>query len=222
MTLDAISKRYYATGEQVTALHPISLEIGEGEFVAIVGPSGSGKSTLLSILGAMNSPSSGRLVVDDIDVYSLNDERRADFRREYVGFVFQHLQLIPYLSAEENVMLPLAVVGFRKKIQSDMAGRALGAVGLADKASRLPNELSGGEQQRVAIARAIVNSPPILLTDEATGNLDTRTGESVMSTFAGLSEQGLTIVMVTHNRDNCRYATRVLELEDGRLKGAVA
>ncbi|HHY35836.1 MAG TPA: ABC transporter ATP-binding protein [Firmicutes bacterium] len=215
--LDNISKKYRAGDEEVTALHPTSLRIAEGDFVAVVGPSGSGKSTLLSILGAMNSPSGGRLIVDDIDVYSLSDESRADFRREYVGFVFQHLQLIPYLTARENVMLPLAITGLGRKEQLGMADRALESVGLKGKESRLPNELSGGEQQRVAIARAIVNNPPILLADEPTGNLDTRTGESIMATFSKLRNEGRTIVMVTHNPDNCRWATRVLEMVDGRL-----
>lgn len=217
IVLEGVTKRYRAAGEEVVALHPVNLSIGQGEFAAVVGPSGSGKSTLLSILGAMNTPTAGRLVVDGIDVYALDEERRADFRREYVGFVFQQLQLIPYLSALENVMLPLVVTGLGKKVQGEMAGQALESVGLGGKALRLPNELSGGEQQRVAIARAIVNEPPVLLADEATGNLDSRTGENVMSVFEDLNSKGLTIVIVTHNQDNCRYAGRILDMADGRL-----
>ena len=217
ISLEGVTKSYQSKGESVTALHPTDLSIGDREFVTVLGPSGSGKSTLLSILGAMNSPTAGRLVVDGIDVYSLPEERRADFRREYVGFVFQQLQLIPYLSARQNVMLPLVVTGMTRKEQVRLADAALGSVGLAGKESRLPTELSGGEQQRVAIARAIVNDPPVVLLDEATGNLDSRTGESIMDLLAGLRDMGHTLILVTHNPKNCRYSDRVLEMSDGRV-----
>ena len=217
ISLEGVTKSYQSKGESVTALHPTDLSIGDREFVTVLGPSGSGKSTLLSILGAMNSPTAGRLVVDGIDVYSLPEERRADFRREYVGFVFQQLQLIPYLSARQNVMLPLVVTGMTRKGQVRLADTALGSVGLRGKESRLPSELSGGEQQRVAIARAIVNDPPVVLLDEATGNLDSRTGESIMDLLAGLRDMGHTLILVTHNPKNCRYSDRVLEMSDGRV-----
>ncbi len=215
--IEGITKTYHAGGDAVVALHPTDICIEDREFVAILGPSGSGKSTLLSILGAMNSPTSGRLLVDGIDVYSLSEEQRADFRREYVGFVFQQLQLIPYLSARQNVMLPLVVTGMSRREQAQLADAALYSVGLAGKERRLPNELSGGEQQRVAIARAVVNNPPVLLLDEATGNLDSQTGESIMSLLAGLRDRGHTLILVTHNPKNCRYSSRVLEMSDGKI-----
>ncbi len=218
ISVEDVQKVYMTGDEEVTALHATRLEVEEGEFVAVLGPSGSGKSTFLSILGAMNTPTGGRLVVDGIDVYALTDEQRTDFRREYVGFVFQQLQLIPYLTALQNVMLPLAVTSVGRRMQLEKARAALAMMGLEHKGNRLPNDLSGGEQQRVAIARAIVNDPPILLTDEATGNLDSLTGESVMAIFSELKRKGHTIVMVTHNPDNCRYATRVMEIVDGRVK----
>jgi putative ABC transport system ATP-binding protein len=158
--LEGVTKTYRTGDDAVVALHPTHVDIEGREFVAVLGPSGSGKSTLLSILGAMNSPISGRLLVDSIDVYSLSEERRADFRREYVGFVFQQLQLIPYLTARQNVMLPLVVTWMSRAEQARKADAALDSVGLCSKERRLPNELSGGEQQRVAITRAIVNDPP--------------------------------------------------------------
>ena len=177
--VETVSKRYGVKDAQVVALDDVSLEVGAGEYVAIMGPSGSGKTTLLSILGAMNPPSNGRLFIDGIDVYALSQERQADLRREYIGFVFQQLELIPYLTAVENVMLPLAILRDRNK-----RGRALEAlerVGLDQKkAGRLPSELSGGEQGRVAIARAIVNDPPIILADEPVGSLDTATGRQIL------------------------------------------
>jgi putative ABC transport system ATP-binding protein len=217
INLEGVTKTYLAGDDAVVALYPTDVGIGAGEFVSVLGPSGSGKSTLLSILGAMNSPTGGRLTVDGIDVYSLSEERRADFRREYVGFVFQQLQLVPYLTARQNVMLPLAVTGNPRARQAEMADSALSSVGLKGKERRLPNELSGGEQQRVAIARAIVNDPPVLLLDEATGNLDSQTGEGIMALLAGLKEKGHTLILVTHNPKNCRYSSRVLEMSDGRI-----
>ncbi len=215
VTLENASKHYGEREARVDALVEVSLEIDPGEYVAVMGPSGSGKSTLLAILGAMSPPSEGKLVVDEIDVYSLSHERQADFRREYLGFVFQQLQLIPYLSAIENVMLPLVVADVEDK--RGMAEAALERVGLGNKLNRLPSELSGGEQSRVAIARAIVNEPPIILADEPLGSLDTKTGYEVLKMFKELHEEGLTIVMVTHNPDSTRDATRIIRLLDGRI-----
>ena len=217
ISLDDVSKSYKTGDQAVTALFATDLSIGDKEFVTVLGPSGSGKSTLLSILGAMNSPTTGQLMVDGIDVYSLPEERRADFRREYIGFVFQQLQLIPYLTARQNVMLPLVVAGISRSEQALLADKALHSVGLVGKESRLPSELSGGEQQRVAIARAIVNDPPLVLLDEATGNLDSRTGESIMGLLADLRDKGHTLVLVTHNPKNCHYSDRVLEMSDGKV-----
>ncbi len=215
LELAGISKTYGEERTKVTALDEINLTIAAGEFVAIMGPSGSGKSTLLSILGAMNSPSTGHMHVDDIDVYGLSAERQADFRREYLGFVFQQLQLLPYLTAVENVMLPLVVTS--AKNLEERATAVLERVGLSGKLDRLPSELSGGEQGRVAIARAVVNEPPILLADEPTGSLDSETTDDILGLFAELHRDKQTIIMVTHNMETVRDANRLIRLKDGRV-----
>ena len=204
-------------GSEVRVLSSVSLEIGEGEFVCLMGPSGSGKSTLLTIVGAMNHPSEGRVSIDGIDVYGLSEERRADFRREYLGFVFQQHHLMPYLNTIENVMLPFAAAAGSAKQERARAMAALESVGLADKASRLPNQLSGGEQGRLAIARAIVNQAPLILADEPTGTLDTQTGSEIMQVFLSLNAAGQTIFMVTHNPENARLAHRTVTMRDGCL-----
>jgi putative ABC transport system ATP-binding protein len=198
-------------------LDGVSAEIKEGEFVCLMGPSGSGKSTLLTVVGAMNRPSSGRVVVDGIDVYGLSDERRADYRREYLGFVFQQHHLMPYLNAVENTCLPLATIDQSARQKRERALAILEKVGLSDKAYRLPNQLSGGEQGRLAIARAMVNEPPLILADEPTGSLDTRTGREIMEVFLSLNAQKQTIFMVTHNPDNAALAHRTLHIIDGRI-----
>jgi putative ABC transport system ATP-binding protein len=208
----------YGSGQgTVRALAGVSLEIQAGEFAAVMGESGSGKSTLLSILGALLTPTSGRYVVDGIDVYALSPDRQADFRREYLGFVFQSFHLIPYLTALENVMLPLATASLGRAEQRAKAELALARVGLKDKGRRLPNQLSGGEQERTALARAIVNEPPLLLADEPTGNLDTRTSGEIMALFQALTAEGVTIVMVTHSPQCAAAAGRLISLSDGRL-----
>lgn len=204
-------------GDEVQALKSVSLEIKKGESVSVMGHSGSGKSTLLSIIGALNPPTSGLIEIDEIEIYKLSQERRADFRREYLGFVFQQFQLIPYLTAHENVMLPLTTTSRSNKEKREMAAEALSKVGLGSKMNRLPNQLSGGEQERVAIARAIVNEPPLLLADEPTGSLDTKTGDEIMELFQNLNNDGLTILMVTHNPDNTRYLGRTIAMKDGLL-----
>lgn len=218
INIERAYKQYESTDASVVpVLFDIELEIAEGEFVALMGPSGSGKSTLLTILGAMNRPTQGRVWVDGIDIYALSDERRADFRREYLGFVFQQHHLLPYLNAVENVMVPLAITKSDTTTKWDRAMQVLSRVGLETKAHRFPNQLSGGEQGRLAIARALVNEPPLLLADEPTGTLDTKTGEDIMRVFTELNGQGQTIFMVTHNPDNAALAHRVLHLRDGRL-----
>lgn len=219
LSIENVTKIYEADGDSpvVRVLSEVNAEIAEGEFVCLMGPSGSGKSTLLTIVGAMNHPTEGRVLVDDIDIYGLADERRADFRREYLGFVFQQHHLMPYLSALENAMLPLATTNLSAKEKRDRAINVLEKVGLADKASRLPNQLSGGEQGRLAIARAIVNEPPLILADEPTGSLDTRTGREVMEVFLRLNEQGQTVFMVTHNPENSALAHRIINIVDGRV-----
>ena len=210
-------KQYGAGEAAVLAVRDISFDIQSGEFVSIMGESGSGKSTLLSIIGALNTPTSGKLLVDGADVYHLGQEERADFRRQSLGFVFQNFHLIPYLTLAENVMLPLATLKSGKKKKVTMAEEALDRVGLLKKANRLPSQISGGEQERVAIARAIVNRPPILLADEPTGNLDSKTGAEIMRLLSNLNDEGATVVMVTHSVEYARYAGRMLLLSDGQL-----
>ena len=184
-----------------------------------MGPSGSGNSPLLTILGGLNHPTKGEVVVDEIPIYKLPLEKLADFRREYLGFIFQSFQLIPYLNVIENVMLPLSVTGRSNREQLSMAEEILERTGLKGKERRLPDQLSGGEQERGAIARALVNSPPLLLADEPTGNLDSKTGKEIMDLFKGLHEDGQTIVMVTHNPENTAFSTRNILLRDGRVEG---
>jgi putative ABC transport system ATP-binding protein len=212
-----LSKIYNGGEEKVHALIGVDLTIDKGEFISVMGPSGSGKSTLLTILGGLNHPTEGDLVVDEIPIYQLPMERLADFRREYLGFIFQSFQLIPYLTVIENVMLPLSITTRSNREQTRMAEEILEKVGLKPKASRLPDQLSGGEQERVAIARALVNSPPILMADEPTGNLDSRTGTEIMGLFKTLNREGQTIIMVTHNPENTAYSTRTILLKDGKL-----
>jgi putative ABC transport system ATP-binding protein len=220
VAIEKITKIYQANGESadVCVLSDVNAEIAEGEFVCLMGPSGSGKSTLLTIVGAMNHPTEGRVLVDEIDVYELADERRADFRREYLGFVFQQHHLMPYLNALENAMLPLATTDLSGREKRNRAMTVLERVGLADKAVRLPNQLSGGEQGRLAIARAIINEPPLILADEPTGSLDTKTGREVMEVFLRLNAQGQTVFMVTHNPENSALAHRIINIVDGRIE----
>ena len=217
--IENVTKAYQPNGasSRTTVLRGISTEIEEGEFVALMGPSGSGKTTLLSIIGAMSQPTDGRVIIDGVDVYDLSEERRADFRREYLGFVFQQHHLLPYLTALENVMLPRVITKLNVKEKRMKAQTALERVGLGDKFDRLPNQLSGGEQGRVAIARALVNEPPLILADEPTGNLDSRTGDELISLLRSLNEQGQTILMVTHNPEAAAATHRVLEIHDGLM-----
>jgi putative ABC transport system ATP-binding protein len=217
--IENVTKTYQPNGaaSRATVLRGISTEIEEGEFVALMGPSGSGKTTLLSIIGAMSQPTEVRVVIDEVDVYDLSEERRADFRREYLGFVFQQHHLLPYLTALENVMLPLVITKLTAKEKRMKAQLALERMGLGDKFDRLPSQLSGGEQGRVAIARALVNEPPLLLADEPTGNLDSKTGNEIIGVLRALNEQGQTILMVTHNPEAAAATHRVLEIQDGVL-----
>ncbi len=219
INIQHIGKDYQSGGATVCAIRDMDFFIDDGDFVAIMGQSGSGKSTLLSILGGLNRPSRGAVLVDTLDIYSLSSEQRADFRSEYIGVIFQSFQLIPYLTVKENVKLPLAITGVASRGQERMAGAVLDRVGLGSKGDRLPDQLSGGEQERVAIARAIVNRPPILLADEPTGNLDSDTALEVMDLLKQLNEEGRTVIMVTHNPEMCRCASRTIHVKDGRLAG---
>jgi putative ABC transport system ATP-binding protein len=217
ITAENLNKTYGKGEAIVTAVSDISFQIESGEFIGVMGESGSGKSTLLSIMGAMNAPTSGRFAVDDIDIYSLGQEKQADFRREFLGFIFQSFHLVPYLTVFENVMLPLTIVKKGKSQKRTMVEDALSQVRLLDKADRLPNQISGGEKERVAIARAIVNEPPVLLADEPTGNLDTKTTAEIMELLQNLNTEGMTIIMVTHSPECARYARRIMQVSDGRL-----
>lgn len=209
-------KKHYKSGDEtVEALRGVTLTVEAGEFVTIMGQSGSGKSTLLSILGGMNHPTAGTVEMAGVTLYSLPGEQLADFRAENLGFIFQSFHLISYLTALENVMLPLAIAKVKKTEKVAAARSALERVGLAAKTDRLPNQLSGGEQERVAIARAIVNNPRILFADEPTGNLDSKTSDEVMALFKELNRGGQTVVMVTHNPENCVYTDRTIVLRDG-------
>ena len=215
--LENVTKTYNGRISPVHALQGVDLKVAEGEFVAVMGPSGSGKSTLLTVLGAMSSPTQGQVVIDGIDLYRLQPEQQADFRHEYVGFVFQQLQLLPYLTAQENVLLALAIARLSKTEKVARARRALAQVGLSGKEDRLPYQLSGGEQGRVAVARAVVNQPPLLLADEPTGNLDRVTGVQVLDLLKELNSTGQTVVMVTHDSQAAAYAGRTVNILDGRI-----
>jgi putative ABC transport system ATP-binding protein len=210
-----IGKDYQEGESTVQAIKEMSFFIDDGEFVSIMGQSGSGKSTMLSILGGLNHPTRGRILLDALDVYKLSSEQRADLRSEYIGIIFQSFQLIPYLTVLENVKLPMAITGRKAREQDKMARDVLARVGLANKADRLPDQISGGEQERVAIARAIVNKPPILLADEPTGSLDSTTADEIMALLKELNSEGQTIIMVTHNPEACKHTSRTIQVKDG-------
>lgn len=212
-----LKKTYQSGDTAVDAIQQMSFHIDDEEFVTIMGQSGSGKSTLLSIMGALNRPTQGKVVIDSLNLYELTGEQRADFRSEYIGFIFQSFQLIPYLTVLENVKLPMAVTGLKKSQKNEMAMSVIERVGLGSKAHRLPDQLSGGEQERVAIARAIVNRPPIILADEPTGNLDSSTATEIMELLRSLNRDGHTVIVVTHNAGMESYATRSIRVSDGML-----
>ncbi len=213
-----VSKEFGQGESKVVAVEKIDLSIDQAEFLSIMGESGAGKSTLLSMLGGLLSPTRGEIVIGGLDIFKLSKDKLADFRREFMGFIFQSFQLVPYLNVVENVQLPLAVTHHSEAEKQRLAMQALDRVGLTDKAHRLPNQLSGGEQERVAIARAVVNEPPILFADEPTGNLDSRNSQDVMALLKRLNSEGQTIVMVTHSRFNAEYGDRIIEVSDGRIK----
>jgi putative ABC transport system ATP-binding protein len=212
--------RVYQMGEvEVRALDGISLSIAPGEFVAVMGPSGSGKSTFMNIVGCLDRPTSGRYLLDGVDVSSLGRDERAEIRNGKIGFVFQSFNLLARTSALENVELPLIYSsnGHRSKDRVEKARRCLETVGLAGREEHLPSQLSGGQQQRVAIARALINEPKLMLADEPTGNLDTKTSEEVMAVFQKLNEAGKTVVLITHERDIAEFARRVVLFRDGKV-----
>ena len=211
-------KTYEMGAEQVHALRGVSIQIQRGEYVAIMGPSGSGKSTLMNLIGCLDTPSKGSYLLNGKQVSQMNDDELARIRNEEIGFVFQTFNLLPRATALHNVELPLIYAGVSGKLRADRATQALQRVELADRMSHRPNQLSGGQRQRVAIARALVNNPSILLADEPTGNLDTKTGVEIMNLFARLHEGGNTIILVTHEADIATHAHRVIYLRDGQVE----
>jgi putative ABC transport system ATP-binding protein len=216
--LEKIEKSYYMGNHAIPVLKGISLEIQRNEYVALMGPSGSGKSTLMNILGCLDSPTGGKYILNNQDVSQMSDDELAQVRNNEIGFVFQQFNLLPRLSAAENVALPLVYAGVSKKERIERALEALRKVGLADRSHHKSNELSGGQIQRVAIARALVNNPSLLLADEPTGNLDSKTSVEVMELFANIHAAGNTVVLVTHEEDIAAYAHRVVRLRDGLVE----
>jgi len=212
-------KKIYQMGKvKVEALRGVSFCIDKGEFVAIMGPSGSGKSTLMHIIGCLDQPTEGNFIIGGKNVSKLNDDRLAEIRNKRIGFVFQQFNLLSRTSILHNVEIPLIYAGLKTKQRRELAKQALESVGLGDRVKHKPNEISGGEKQRAAIARALVNNPLIILADEPTGNLDTKTGEEIMKIFYKLHQQGNTLIMVTHEAEVARHARRIIHLRDGLIE----
>lgn len=213
-----ISKMYRMGTEEIHALRSVTITIQRGEYVAFMGPSGSGKSTLMNIVGCLDTPTTGRYILNGKDVSRMTDNQLADVRNREIGFVFQTFNLLPRATSLDNVALPLIYAGYSKSDREEKAMQALRSVGLDTRAKHRPNELSGGQRQRVAIARALVNDPSIILADEPTGNLDTKTSYEIMDLFEALYAKGNTIIMVTHEEDIARYAHRIVRLRDGLVE----
>jgi len=218
ISVEDIKKTYIMGVEQVHALQSITLDIKANEYVALMGPSGSGKSTLMNILGCLDSPTSGKFLLDGFDVSDMNDNELAQIRNKEIGFVFQTFNLLPRLSSLDNVALPLIYAGFSSKERLERAAHVLESVGLGDRMTHKPNELSGGQRQRVAVARALVNDPAIILADEPTGNLDTKTSVEIMGLFEEINKRGNTIILVTHEPDIAEHAKRIIRLRDGLIE----
>jgi len=215
--LQNIARLYQMGGETIHALRDVSLNIERGEYCAIMGPSGSGKSTLMNLLGCLDTASSGAYELNGTNVSELDDNQLAEIRNREIGFVFQTFNLLPRANALRNVELPLIYSGTSPEVRHQTAMDALASVGLADRVHHKPNEMSGGQRQRVAVARALVNKPSIILADEPTGNLDTRTGEEIMALFEALSLKGNTVILVTHEEDIARHARRIIRIRDGLI-----
>lgn len=215
MKVEQLKKIYHLGKVDVEALRGVSFEVEEGEFVSIMGPSGSGKSTLMHIIGCLDYPSEGKYYLDGQDITKLNDHQLALFRNKKIGFVFQQFNLLPRATNLRNVEIPLVYAGVSAKERTKLSLKALQEVGLGERSNHKPNEISGGEKQRVAIARALVNNPSIILADEPTGNLDTKTGYEIMKIFQNLNERGNTIILVTHEEEIARYGSRIIHIRDG-------
>lgn len=215
ISLSGITKLYKMGDQVVRALAGVDLSIMPNEYVAIMGPSGSGKSTMMNIIGCLDTPTAGTYILNGRDVSSLNDNQLAEIRNQEIGFVFQTFNLLPRVTCLQNVELPLIYSGKRKAVRREMAKQTLVDVGLGDRITHKPNELSGGQRQRVAVARALVNRPSLILADEPTGNLDTKTGDEIMVLFERLYREGNTLLVVTHEEEIARYARRVIRLRDG-------
>jgi putative ABC transport system ATP-binding protein len=211
-------KHYYVGTIVVPAIRLISLRINKGEYVAIMGPSGSGKSTLMNIIGCLDTPTKGTYVLNGMQVNTLNDDKLAEIRNKEIGFVFQTFNLLPRFNVLENVMLPLVYAGYEKKERMQRALEVIRSVGLEERINHKPNELSGGQRQRVAIARALINNPSIILADEPTGNLDSKTSNEIMQLFDEIHQRGNTIILVTHEEDIARHAQRIIRLRDGMIE----
>lgn len=218
ISIQAIKKVYRMGDQEVHALRSVTVDIQKNEYVALMGPSGSGKSTLMNMLGCLDTPSEGKYILNGSDVSNLSDDELAEIRNKEIGFVFQTFNLIPRLSSLENVALPLVYAGMRKSKRLDRAQEVLESVGLGDRVDHKPNELSGGQRQRVAVARALVNSPSIILADEPTGNLDSKTSIEIMALFEEIHNQGNTVIIVTHEPDIAEHAHRIIRLRDGVIE----
>lgn len=221
ISIEHLNKTYIMGTEKVEALKDVSINIEKGEYVALMGPSGSGKSTLMNLLGCLDSPSRGQYWLNGKEVSTMEDSELAEVRNKDIGFVFQTFNLLPRLSALENVALPLVYAGVNREDRLARARKVLEAVGLGDRVTHKPNELSGGQRQRVAVARALVNDPAIILADEPTGNLDTKTSYEIMSLFEEIHKAGNTVILVTHEQDIAMHAHRIIRLRDGLVESDV-
>jgi putative ABC transport system ATP-binding protein len=218
ISIQNLNRTYQMGAETIEALKDVSLSIEKNEYVALMGPSGSGKSTLMNLLGCLDSPTRGQYWLNGIEVSSMDDNELAEVRNRQIGFVFQTFNLMPRLSALENVALPLVYAGYNKQDRLEKAKMALEAVGLGNRVHHRPNELSGGQRQRVAVARALVNDPAIILADEPTGNLDSKTSYEIMALFQQIHQQGNTVILVTHEPDIALHAHRIIRLKDGLVE----